>query len=284
MFSVVKPAPGTATKQTTKVEHTEGIFSNTLGDIDFFDRDVVRQHKEYSKKYEMERKCNCRNDQDMNKRKTSNDLSSPVSNKSKEVKTSSVTKSNVSNLSHCKSNSSLKENDISFGYHFHEKHYCGKTNEKMYCPKHEKGHRLYYSIENLKKTNGKLEEDSCPKKNQIMRMCQQEANKQESKAILKVNMLSNSSEASSSFDSGIDSSNNFNNVPCIKTILKIPKPRNPFAKKNYSISTLNPPFSCFKGGAGEGGYPSYQGLASVYQHSFKPVEARKRALLQTVFQ
>lgn len=201
--------------------------------------------------------------------------------------------SNILELARVGSNCSSKENESVFGYHLHEKHHCNKTNEKVYCPKHEKGHRLYYSTENLNNINndtGKAKGDN--QKFKTQRMCQQEnvpylkeMKKDEYKTAFKAGIPnSNSSGTCTSFDSGIDCSSNSTSAPCIKAALKIPKPRNPFAKKNYSISTLNPPFSCFKGGAGQGGYPEHWRLASVYQHAYKPVENRKRPLLQTVFQ
>lgn len=67
-------------------------------------------------------------------------------------------------------------------------------------------------------------------------------------------------------------------------VLRVPKPRLPYAKKNYTINTLAPPFACWKGGAGQGGYPEHWRLASVYQHAYKPPEQRKRPLLATVYQ
>lgn len=63
----------------------------------------------------------------------------------------------------------------------------------------------------------------------------------------------------------------------------IPKMKAPFAKKSYSIGTLAPPFSLWPGTTGQD-YPEHWRLASVYQHSFKPVELRRKPLLQSVFQ
>ncbi|XP_065205717.1 uncharacterized protein LOC135835407 [Planococcus citri] len=65
--------------------------------------------------------------------------------------------------------------------------------------------------------------------------------------------------------------------------LRVPKPKVPFAKKNYSIGTLAPPFSIWPKTAGHD-YPDHWRLASVYQHSYKPLEARKAPLIKTVFQ
>ncbi|XP_053951592.1 uncharacterized protein LOC128858984 [Anastrepha ludens] len=66
-------------------------------------------------------------------------------------------------------------------------------------------------------------------------------------------------------------------------VLVVPRQRDPYAKRNYDIDTLVPPFRSFGGGAGEGGYPEHWRLASVYQHAYKPLEQRRRPLLQTVY-
>ncbi|XP_030378789.1 uncharacterized protein LOC115627296 [Scaptodrosophila lebanonensis] len=66
-------------------------------------------------------------------------------------------------------------------------------------------------------------------------------------------------------------------------VLVVPRPRNPYSKKNYDIDTLVPPFRSQGGGAGQGGYPEHWRLASVYQHAYKPMEQRRRPLLQTVY-
>lgn len=65
--------------------------------------------------------------------------------------------------------------------------------------------------------------------------------------------------------------------------LQVPKPKPPFAKRTYSIGTLAPPFSLWPGTTGQS-YPEHWRLASVYQHSYKPVEARRKPLLQSVYQ
>ncbi|XP_075155765.1 uncharacterized protein LOC142229112 [Haematobia irritans] len=66
-------------------------------------------------------------------------------------------------------------------------------------------------------------------------------------------------------------------------VLVVPRPRNPYAKKNYDIDTLVPPFKSYAGGAGEGGYPEHWRLASVYQHAYKPMQSRRKPLIQTVY-
>ncbi|KAK6621364.1 hypothetical protein RUM43_011670 [Polyplax serrata] len=64
---------------------------------------------------------------------------------------------------------------------------------------------------------------------------------------------------------------------------KAPKMRLPYAKKSYSIGTLVPPFSLWPESKGQD-YPEHWRLASVYQHSYKPINTRKRPMLASVFQ
>lgn len=84
---------------------------------------------------------------------------------------------------------------------------------------------------------------------------------------------------SNSFDSG---SSTRPQTAAAKQV-RVPKPRTPFAKRSYSIDTLTPPFSLWPGRTGQG-YPEHWRLASVYQHAYKPVEARKKPLLASVYQ
>lgn len=292
MFSVVKVSPIDSNTIQSKVEHTEGVFSNTLGDIDFFDRDVARQHKEYSKKYNMERKCDCRNERDNkyfefenlnnNRRSRENTTILPNPNETLDLKKPDATP--TQGVQAITSPNSI--NNMKVGYHLHKKHYCNRSNEKIPCPKHHAGHRLYYSSDSVKKGDSSLGSERIP------RLCHKqlepyirEIPKDEFKPAFRAGVSkSESSNLSSSADSGIDSGVHASKSPCIKNTLNIPKPRDPFTKKNYSINTLNPPFACYKGGAGQGGYPEHWRLASVYQHAYKPVENRKTPMLQTVFQ
>lgn len=85
------------------------------------------------------------------------------------------------------------------------------------------------------------------------------------------------------FKAGVPNSDpvsTFNSTPVIS--LKVPKQRDPYRVKNYSINSLGAPFSLQKGKRDD--YPEHWRLASVYQHSYKPVHIRKRPLLATVYQ
>lgn len=61
----------------------------------------------------------------------------------------------------------------------------------------------------------------------------------------------------------------------------VPKQKDPYSPKNYAIRSLAPPFSLQKDKRQD--YPEHWRLATVYQHSYKPIHARKRPLLATVF-
>lgn len=70
----------------------------------------------------------------------------------------------------------------------------------------------------------------------------------------------------------------------VKTLfLKIPRPKDPYHKRNYCISSLAPPFSLQKDKK-QNGYPDHWRLATVYQQSYKPIQARKRPLIPYIFQ
>lgn len=63
--------------------------------------------------------------------------------------------------------------------------------------------------------------------------------------------------------------------------IRVPQLRDPYQEKAYCIQTLAPPFSLqnFK----RQDYPEHWRLATVYQHSYKPIQNRKKPLLATVY-
>ncbi|KAF5284587.1 hypothetical protein FQR65_LT02413 [Abscondita terminalis] len=63
--------------------------------------------------------------------------------------------------------------------------------------------------------------------------------------------------------------------------LRIPKMKDPYKRRNYNINSLAPPFSLQNYKRHD--YPEHWRLATIYQHSYKPLQARKRTLLDTVF-
>lgn len=85
------------------------------------------------------------------------------------------------------------------------------------------------------------------------------------------------------FKAGVPNNQPVSNINRMNvTNMKIPKQRDPYRNRNYNISSLGAPFSLQKGKRDD--YPEHWRLASVYQHSYKPVHTRKRPLLATVYQ
>lgn len=242
-----------------------GVFSNTLGEDNFFDKDVVLQHKTFLKNHRMERECNCGN-----------------SAKEQQVfRPRSMTRNELTDKTRqrCKSSPNISQIiDISCNH-----------DEKKHCLKHNKTHKKhqihYYEEEPIRQVSYRIKPTKTPRlcREMLQEMhINEEGIKPEYKLAFKAGIpKSNSSGTCTSFDSGCSS---MTSSSCSQKVITIPKPRLPYAKKNYNIDTLHPPFACWKGGAGQGGYPEHWRLASVYQHAYKPINQRKRPLLATVFQ
>lgn len=64
-------------------------------------------------------------------------------------------------------------------------------------------------------------------------------------------------------------------------LLRVPKQKDPYRKKNYNINSLAAPFSLQKDKRQD--YPEHWRLATIYQHSYKPIHSRKRPLLASIF-
>lgn len=247
-----------------------GVFSNTLGDEGFFEKDVMLRNKNYFSARLNEntvRECKCAETPGSGNQK----------NKLLESRTRCKSSPNLSILAHASDSSDIpnKENIIVCNYnqeHYHVRPIC-----------HSNKHRdRPFRNQSLDKA----------KPNRIRRLCDEQRNSIPNSDPIQLHKSeptpfragvprSNSSGICNSFDSGCSS---ISNGSASSKVIKIPKPRNPYAKKGYVIDTLAPPFACWKGGAGQGGYPEHWRLASVYQHAYKPVEQRKRPLLATVFQ
>jgi Domain of unknown function (DUF4812) len=265
VFTLVKtPTPD----DNDKAGNTDGVFNNTIGEYNFFDRDIIRQHKEHQKQYETERKCTCGTSvASWNSTRQLNVTGARVSNEKLlkvpgQLHANQRCKSspNLSQMGHAaasvSSNHSLSEKGGGgSGHHHHHQHHHHHNKkadkQKRMCEQHN--HQSYLK----------------------------EPVRESYKVAFKAGIPnSNSSGTCTSFDSGCCSSSS----ACPVKVVRVPRPREPFVKKNYTIATLHPPFASWRGGAGQGGYPDHWRLASVYQHAYKPVEHRKRPLLQTVFQ
>lgn len=147
----------------------------------------------------------------------------------------------------------------------------------------------YQSSPNLSSSSNHSNKDSKNGKNRLLnaRPCmacehkessQQDKPKSEYKMAFKAGKPNNSQNSNSSQESSPSTTR-----PHTAKHIQIPKPKAPFAKRSYSIGTLAPPFSVWPGTTGQD-YPEHWRLASVYQHSYKPVETRRKTLLQSVYQ
>lgn len=241
-----------------------GVFSNTLGEGTFFDKDIMRRNYQFGSKPDLVRTCTCG---------TSAASWSAVTEREARPHSQSRPRQR-----RCKSSPNLSQvANASETMSIH-----GDNNRMFHqCSKHKQQRHDHSSRPPRK----------CTKTLKPNRLCEQQnvapvsftvQQKPEYKSAFKAGIPnSNSSGTCTSFDSGCSSmSSNCSS----KSTLKVPKPRNPYAKKDYVIDTLAPPFACCRGGAGQGGYPEHYRLASVYQHAYKPVEQRKRPLLATVYQ
>ena len=220
-----------------KVVHAGGVFSNTLGEEDFFERDIIRQHNEHTKSYDVINRCKCGNrfkSAERGKKLSSGelpDLSRNSSSKKSPKPKSPDKKINSAEPRMISAEDLKKDNKI-----------------PRICHSINYGDDLIFRVKN--------------------EICAFKAGAP----------ISNPSGTCSSFDSGISVSSPHK---VEKKKLYIPKPRNPYTKKNYVIDTLAPPFALLKEGSG---YPDYWRLVSVYQSAYKPLEKRQYPLLKTVYQ
>lgn len=273
VFTVVK-TPRTMNDEPAATGRSGGVFSNTIGEEGFFDKDIMMRTKNYfSTRLEKntDRTCRCDSQRDSNNQRNT------------QLTTRSKSSPNVSVIAQASDTSLPNENILVCNYN--REHY-------HYRPESLRHHHHHHHHEKMKQKTPKHQK--CEKSKSTNRLCEQNLiamnqsnhpkhTKPEYKCAFKAGVpKSNSSGVCSSFDSCVSSTTTASEFTT-KTI-KIPKPRNPYAKKNYVIDTLAPPFACWKGGAGQGGYPEHWRLASVYQHAYKPVEQRKRPLLATVYQ
>ncbi|XP_058836718.1 uncharacterized protein LOC131693147 [Topomyia yanbarensis] len=234
------------------VVHSGGVFSNTLGEKDFFDRDIIRQHDDYTKNYNLANRCKC------------NDSAASKSTKSERL-------GNRHNIS---SNSEMDTRECA------DLPNLVDQRNKTAPSKRQPADQEVCVHSSAQRTPSEKQKDC-----KIPRMCHNSHQDEitykvqhEFRCAFKAGIpQSNSSGTVASFDSGISNCYQKNNT---KKLI-IPKPRNPYIKKNYIIDTLAPPFAFWKKGSG---YPDYWRLVSVYQHAYKPAEKRKYPLLKTVYQ
>lgn len=283
VFTLVKTPKTPADNEPTG--RSAGVFSNTLGEESFFDKDIMHRKKNYFTtllKEKSDSQCKCRN-------------SAPASlaHNTNKAQCRSNSSPNLSVIAQASSQSNQPDKVLVCNYSKEHYHYRPVSHHSHY--QHHHPHRHAQNAE-LNRKNSQVKEYLCGnnKPARINRLCDQNSNLQIPNTRIDIHKTkqknpfragipnSNASGTCTSFDSGCSSTSTASEFTS-KTV-KIPKPRDPYAKKNYVIDTLAPPFSCWKGGAGQGGYPEHWRLSSVYQQAYKPVEQRKRPLLATVFQ
>lgn len=265
IFSVVKTPRPTDDRNTGR---SAGVFSHTAGEEGFFDKDIMLRNKNYfSTRLEQntDRTCKCSGD-----------------SRSHSASRKGSLQERLQATNRCKSSPNL-----SVLVHPSEP----STRESIIVCNYNKEH-YHYRPEPTKRHHTTVKKHTCCEKSRPLRLCEQNLQKlnqhtepkAEFKSAFKAGAVrSHSSGICSSLDHTSNSSNS-TGTEFTSKVFKIPKPRQPYAKKNYTINTLAPPFACWRGGAGQGGYPEHWRLASVYQHAYKPIEQRKRPLLATVFQ
>lgn len=294
VFTLVK-TPRTPDEQQNTGGRTGGVFSSTLGQENFFEKDILKRNTQFGDKHA---DCRCDNLESSFRRSRAG----PEENRCVDggQRPRSMTRDGAQMNNYAMMQKALYKSSPNLSEMVRKSDESVRESEnrcQLVCIKHTvptivepKKHHHHHHRSQPNLTNQKSQK----KFYKTNRLCQRNTNqeeritvpKQEYKQAFRAGIPnSNASGTCSSFDSGCSSmsSNSVCSVVQPPKQIKVPKPRDPYAKKNYNIDTLAPPFACWRGGAGQGGYPEHWRLASVYQHSYKPIDQRKR-LLATVFQ
>lgn len=265
IFTLVQQVP--EKENEMQFERAEGIFHNTQGEIDFFDRDLILKRKDYQKKYEKGRECTCGTD-------VASFLNVPGSesitkkNRPKTTKSDSeVYMPEVNNEKRCKSspNLSMMANPRS------------TTDPGSITTVAEISRKIPVNLlpreTDLQK---KVMRQPRYANHTIPRLCHQMRHDYEK--MMKKYFLTNELIK-------LDENNNsslITETPPINKpkVIYVPRPKQPYKKKNYQIDSLAPPFSSWTGRGDE--FPNHLRLASIYQKAYKPVESRTRRFVQSV--
>uniref|UniRef100_A0A4Y0BEY1 DUF4812 domain-containing protein n=1 Tax=Anopheles funestus TaxID=62324 RepID=A0A4Y0BEY1_ANOFN len=282
IFEVVEPAKDL---NLPAVVHAGGVFSNTLGEEDFFDRDVIRQHKRLVRP--TSNRCKCGN-------------SSARSSKSPNVARQQQRKNGSGRDRREQTLQQQQQQQQQQKHHDHEPTTMEINNNNLPAVRgsaRSHGSSQGKELAELQRQGGsansmerKMHEAAAKHAERIERFCHKFVPEefpynfhQEYRCAFKAGIpQSNVSGTLSSFDTGPNGNGHQRKPADYKKLLHIPKPREPYTKKNYVIDTLAPPFAFWKKGSG---YPNYWRLISVYQQAYnKPIEKRKYPLLKTVYQ
>lgn len=264
VFTLVHQKP--EKENVMQFERAEGVFHNTQGEIDFFDRDLILKRKDHQKKYEKGRECTCGTDVASFTNVPGSD-SITRKNRPKTTKSDSVVyTSNGFNGKRCKSspNLSLVANPRSV------------TEPGSITTAVEDPRKIPVSLMPREtKEQQKVMRQPRYANTTIPRLCHQMRHDYE--RIMKKYFMTNEM---------VDENNN---CPLIiepphqsnkAKVIYVPRPKQPYKKKNYQIDSLAPPFSSWTGRGDE--FPNHLRLASIYQQAYKPVESRKRRFLQSI--
>lgn len=279
IFNVVKTPREISEHNTGR---SAGVFSHTAGEADFFDKDIMLRNRNYFSTQldkNTDRTCKCGSNNGSNRSHSANRQGQQLDQLKNRCKSSP----NLSIQVQPSESISPKESIIVCNYN--KEHYHYRPHPSASAHRHSKPAVKKHNCCNV---TVKQKQNSCER----TRLCEQNVAKlnqcykkqPDFKCAFKAGVpKSNLSGFCSSFENSSNGSSGTASEFTSK-LIKIPKPRHPYAKKNYTIDTLVPPFSCWKGGAGQGGYPEHWRLQSIYQHAYKPPEQRKRPLLATVYQ
>lgn len=240
-----------------------------MGEIDFFDRDLILKRKNYQKEYEKGRECTCGTSV-----ASFTDVPGAESvasqNRPKTAKLDSIVFAKKSMERFSKSSPNLTEIPN-----------LNSSNELTNPEPVEKEEPRKQPVNTLPKETdqAKIAKRQPRYAHQMIpRLCHQM--RQDYEKMMKKYFLSQE----------ILKDEN-NNIPDIvpsnqgqkSKVVYVPRPKQPYKKKNYQIDSLAPPFSSWTGASGQSEYPNHWRLASIYQHAYKPVENRKRHLLQSIY-
>ncbi|XP_053676303.1 uncharacterized protein LOC128726513 [Anopheles nili] len=281
IFEVVEPAKDL---NLPAVVHAGGVFSNTLGEEDFFDRDVIRQHKRLVRP--TSNRCKCGNG-------SARSSKSPNATRQQHQQQQQHRKSS----GHSSQDSRREQTQQRKHQQPEQSGTTEINNNNLPAVRGSaRGHgkelaELQRHGASASSTERRMHEAAAKHAERIERFCHKFAPEDDHQFPYNFHQ-----EYRCAFKAGIPQSNvsgtlsSFDTAPGgqprkqtdYRKLLHIPKPREPYTKKNYVIDTLAPPFAFWKKGSG---YPDYWRLISVYQQAYnKPIEKRKYPLLKTVYQ
>lgn len=264
VFTLVQQVP--QIENDMQFERAEGVFHNTQGEIDFFDRDLILKRKDYQKKYEKGRDCTCGTD---------------VASFANVPGSESVTRKNRPKTT--------KSDTILYTSSGHSRRCKSSPNVSMIAVRNTEPGSITTAVEVSrtipvnqlpKQTNEQMKVTKVSKyANQtVPRLCHQMRHDYE--RMMKKYFLANEMMK-------LDENNNCpminETAPATRTkVVYVPRPKQPYKKKNYVINSLTPPFSSWIGRGDE--FPNHLRLTSIYQQAYKakPIESRKRPFLQAI--